>query len=370
MSRYRFDLATPADDARLRRILVETPMPGNIAVSFCREPSYFQAAVVDGNYRQVVTARDSQDGEAVGFGSRSVSERYVNGELLSIGYLSGLRLLAAHRNRGLVARGYAYFQKLHQDGRTQLYLTTIAEGNETGQQILTSGRAGLPGYHRYGSFHTLVIPLRRSMCATLARDMQIRPATVADAPQITTYLREQGPRRQFFPNYEVHDLFNEHGVLRGLQPRDVLLAHRDERLVGILAAWDQHDFRQSVVHGYYGRMRWVRPIYNRWAAWRRLPKLPDPGESFRYLTAALCVVGDDDPAVFESLLRSSLASAASGPADHLMLGLHQSDPLLSIARRYQSACYTTHLYLVCWEDGEALRATLDGRPPYLELGSL
>ena len=43
MSRYRFDLATEADDAALRRVLADTPMPGRIAVSFRREPSYFAA---------------------------------------------------------------------------------------------------------------------------------------------------------------------------------------------------------------------------------------------------------------------------------------------------------------------------------------
>src|SRR5438876_460202 len=50
MSRYRFDLATPADDADLRRVLAETPMPGAITVSFRREPSYFHGAVVAGRF--------------------------------------------------------------------------------------------------------------------------------------------------------------------------------------------------------------------------------------------------------------------------------------------------------------------------------
>src|SRR5437868_6568504 len=152
MSRYRFELATPADDADLRRVLAETPMPGAVTVSFRREPSYFGAAVVDGRFRQVVAARELEDGRVVGFGSRAVGERYVNGRPEPIGYLSNLRLLPAHRNRGLVARGYAYFRKLHGDGKARLYLTTIAEGNAAALTILTSGRAGLPRYHPAGCF--------------------------------------------------------------------------------------------------------------------------------------------------------------------------------------------------------------------------
>src|SRR5947208_16308408 len=105
MTRYRFDLASEADDADLRRVLVETPMAGRIAVSFRREPSYFAAAVVDGHFRQVVAARDAAAGQVVGFGSRSVRSVYVNGRPEAVGYLSSLRLLEAHRNQGLVARG-------------------------------------------------------------------------------------------------------------------------------------------------------------------------------------------------------------------------------------------------------------------------
>lgn len=370
MSRYRFDLATPADDASLRRILAETPMDGHIAVSFRREPSYFRAAAVDGRFRQVVTARDAEQGRPVGFGSRSISRRYVNGAAQDVGYLSSLRLLAEHRNRGLVARGYRYFRQLHADGRTPLYLTTIADGNEASLAILTSGRAGLPVYHPAGKYHTLVLPLGGRSRKVPRRAAEIRPARHEDVPQIVAFLNATGPRRQFFPRYEPHDFFTGEGALAGLEPQDLLLAFRGERLVGTLAAWDQHAFRQSVVHGYRGAMRWTRPAYNAWAAWQGWPRLPDPGKAFHYLTAALGVVEDDEIAVFETLLDGLLIRAAGGAADHLLVGLHERDPLLAAARRRAVACYTTLLYLVCWPDGDETLASLDDRCPYLELGSL
>lgn len=370
MNRYQFDLATPADDAPLRRMLAQTPMEGHISLSFCREPSYFQAAVVDGRFRQTVVARDCRAGELIGFGSRSIGKRFVNGQLHAIGYLSGLRLHPAHRNRGLVARGYRYFRQLHGDGRSSMYLTTIAEGNQTGVRILTSGRAGLPTYHDFGRFHTLAIPLRRRASSNGSAGVDIRPAEVADTRQIVEFLREQGSLRQFFPDYEDHDFFAENGVLHGLRPQDLLLAFRKDRIVGTLAAWDQHAFRQSVVHSYGPALRWLRPLYNGWATCRGMPRLPAPGNPFHYLVAALGVVANDDPVVFELLLQALLSRTSCDAADHLLLGLHERDPLLPIARRYQAACYTTNLYLVCWEDGDALRMSLDDRTPYLELGSL
>jgi hypothetical protein len=366
MSRYRFDLATEADDADLRRVLAETPMPGRIAVSFRREPSYFAAAAVDGRFRQVVAARDADSGRIVGFGSRSVSQRYVNGLPTPIGYLSSLRLLDGHRNRGLVARGYAYFRRLHADGLAPLYLTTIAEGNSVALSLLTSGRAGLPRYHPDGRFLTAAIPVQRSR--SLRSEVSVRSAKIEDRPAILEFLHRVGPRRQFFPCYDADDLFTRDGAFRELRPDDLLLAIRGGAIVGTLGVWDQGGFRQTVVHGYARPLAWARPVYNAWARWSGRPILPGPGDPFRYRFAALPLVADDDAAVFAALLGASLARCEE--ADYLLVGLHESDPLLSVLRHRRATWYTTRLFHVCWDDGEVVRQSLDGRPPYLELGCL
>src|SRR5262245_19014518 len=108
MSRFRFELATEADDADLCEVLRRTPMGGTIQVTFRREPSYFGASPVDGPFRQVVVCRDTQTGRVVGFGLGAVRQVYVNGEPRAVGYLGSLRVLEEYRNLGLVARGYRY----------------------------------------------------------------------------------------------------------------------------------------------------------------------------------------------------------------------------------------------------------------------
>jgi hypothetical protein len=370
MSRYRVELATPADDADLRRVLAETPMPGRITVSFRREPSYFDA-LDDDRSCQVVAARACDDNRIVGFGARSVGARYVNGRLERIGYLSSLRLLEAHRNRGLVARGYRFFRKLHADGRARLYLTTIAEGNRVAVDILTSGRAGLPAYHYLGRYCTAAIPLsRHERVQHPSGPIDIRQACAHDLPNMLRFLESAGPNRQFFPRYQAGDFFTPHGAFRDLAPEDLLLAYRAGKLVGTLAGWDQHRFRQTVVHGYSWPLRWLRPFYNRWARWRGRPALPAPGDPFRYLLAALPVIADADPGVFAALLQTLLRRAASGSWDYLLLGLYETDPLSAVLRKCPAIRYGTRVYAVCWDDGKALYDALDGRPAYLELGCL
>lgn len=370
MGRYRFELATRAEDAELRSILAATPMEGDISLSFRREPSFFDAVADDRHFCQVVICRDSRDGRIVGFGCRSVRTMYVNGAPAPIGYLSGLRVLPEYRNRGLIARGYAFLRQCHGDARTPLYLTTIAEGNERALAILTSGRAGLPTYRFAGNYHTVVISMRRRVPRQATGSVEVREATCDDLHAVLKFLNDAGPRRQFFPCYDASDFFGRRCALRDLAPSDLLLAFRGGQLVGTLGGWDQHAFKQSVVERYASPLRYGRPLYNAWAGLRGWPRLPRPGDSFRYLTAAIPLVSDNDPVIFSALLESLLARAAKGASDFLVIGLHQSDPLLPLVQPFRSGCYLTRTYLVCWDEGESQLKKMDGRPPYLELGCL
>ena len=381
MSHYRFELATLEDDWDLRQVLEATPMEGAISVTFHREPSWFAGAVVDGRFRQVLACRDLQTGRIIGFGCRSVRDVYVNGQPAAVGYLSSLRVLPEYRNLGLVARGYATFRKLHGDGRVPFYLTTIANGNRTALKILTSGRAGLPTYHPAGAYHTIAVPIprRKKRQTDLKRDQgnkttNIRPSSKEDLPQLLDFWATVGSRRDFFPCLEPNDFLSPNGMMRGLCFDQVLLAEQDGRLVGTMAAWDQHGYRQSVVSAYHGGLRWFRWLYNIGAWSMGRPALPRPGDAFHYCMGALPVVAEDEESVFAALLEGLLDRLAGGPCSHLLIGLHEADPLLGVLKRYQVARYLTHLFLVSWpvEDPsiEEARLSLNGRVPYLEAGSL
>ena len=372
MARYQFELASEVDDADLRQILSSTPMEGEVAVTFRREPSYFAASVVEGPFRQVVAARERATNRIIGFGSRSVRTLYVNGAPTPVGYLSSLRLLPGHRNMGLIARGFSYFRELHADGQVDYYLTTIAEGNDRALAILTSGRAGLPHYRFLQRYFTLAIPLRgsRRRHALVNSRLEVRAAGQNDIPEIVAFMSEWGPRRNFFPAYEREDLFGPESSLHQLSVKDVLLATRGSRIVGLLGIWNQAAFRQTVVEGYRGPLRWLLPAYNLWSRLRGRPALPKAGHSLRYLTAALPLVAGGETAILSKLIEHAQQVPGLQEHDYLLVGLAESDPLCSMARRHASASYATRIYLVAWEGSEEFASKLDGRPLYLELGCL
>lgn len=347
-------------------------MDGRISLAFSREPNFFAAAAVDGEFTQVIVGRDRAAGRIVGLGLRAVSPRFVNGSVMPVGYLSSLRVLPEYRRRaGLLVRGYRYLKTLHGDSRTPYYLTTIAADNEPALRTIAAGRADLPRYDSMGNYVTLALSPAHGM--RKGRDDQsatTRLATEADRASIVEFLREHGPRRQFFPAYRERDLFTGGGMLQGLRPQDVVLAWRDGTLVGVLGAWDQSAFKQVVVRRY---SRWLaagRPLYNWAAAWRGLPRLPRAGSSIDACYAAIPVVADDDSRIFRQLLAALCREMAQWRRPLLLLGLHGQDPLLPLARPWSGTEYVTRLHVVSWPDDARPSDALSQRIPYLELGGL
>jgi hypothetical protein len=372
MSRFTFNLATSADDEALGELLSATPMDGTISISFARRPSYFDATAVDGRHVQVAVVRDRDPDRIVGMGYRATSMRYVDREPVAVGYLGGLRLRPEYRGRaGLLAHAYKFLRELHHDRVSAYYLTTIATDNVV-QSVLTSSRAGLPIYHPFGTYHTLIISTSRYARngASHRQPYEIRPARDSDRDSLFAFLNLHGPSRQYFPVYEQHDIFGAGGLLRGLRPDDILLTIQDGQIIGTLGCWDQRAYKQISINHYSPSLSILRPVYNAWATLRRHPVLPPVGATLPVNLAAIPVIRDDCPAVFHALLNATLHQLAAHGERLLLVGLHERDPLLPIAREFAGRTYLTNLYLVYWPEEKPDVDQLRQRVPYLELGSL
>jgi hypothetical protein len=371
MNQFELSLATPADDAGLRELLATTPMEGDVALAFAREPSYFAASAVDGEFVQVVVARHRNSKRIVGMGSRAISKYFVNGSVQSVGYLSALRIVPEYRGHaGLLMRGYRYFRKLHADGHAAYYLTTIAADNKFAIEVLTSQRAGLPTYHPLGRFHTLTISRSQRVRTKRSNSVSVRAATTEDIQRVLSFFHKVGPRRQFFPSYTGGDDAHWLTRLSELQPDSLLLAFDGNELTGSLGVWDQRQFKQTVVAGYSRGLRFIRLAYNALAPLRGKPRLPRIGQPLEMRYAAVFVVADDRPEIAEALLTAATERLRLAGGEFLIVGMHETDPLLTVARRFGGREFTTLLYAVHWPEEGPNFAELMSRVPYLELGCL
>jgi hypothetical protein len=330
-----FRLANRSDDVQLRQLVRETIVPGHIRMAYTREPNFFKAYENSDEDTQVIVAESNE--EIVGVACRSIRKLFVNGTPLAFGYLSGLRLKPSAQNTPTLARGYAFLKQLHEDERTPAYLTTIIEGNDKAKRILTSGRANLPSYKPIGGYLTHVVPVKiRSSKPNSDAHIQIKAATEVCGHELTSFLVEEGGKRQFFP---VHNCNGQTSAIpRSIGLGKLLVAEKGNCIVGTMSVWDQDDCKQSVVAGYSGALRALRPVLNLFLGTRRLHPLPNIGQQLRYGTAAMICIKDNDPSVFTSLLKHTLALAAERGLHQFAVGMHERDPLVPALKGFFMYC--------------------------------
>lgn len=362
------DLATPADDAELRRLLRENPMEGAIRVSLEREPSVALAAAVEGERHATVVAREPMTGRVVGMGSRSVLPAYVGGAPCRLGYLSQLRLDRGHRGRlRAVAGGYALLQGTRRPDEAPFDVTTIVADNRPARRLLEARLPELPAYREIAPFVTVVLQTWRRRRRRFGRLERGAPERL---PEIAACLDRHRRRHEVAPRWTVADLASPERC-QGLSPTDFFLAVVGGEVVGCLALWDQTGFKQVVVRGYAPRLDQLRPWLNRAAGLLGTPRLPEPGEALPHAYLSHVAVDEDDPVVFEALAEAAYDEARARGLAYVVAGFAAGHPFLDVLKKYRPRRYESVLYAVEWD--EPARAALDrlaGRPPHLEVALL
>ncbi|RBP37273.1 hypothetical protein DES53_11411 [Roseimicrobium gellanilyticum] len=326
----RFRLATAEDDAALRRAFAATPMAGGVRLAFEREPSFFDALRVQGDAVQVIVCEDTATREIAGIGTRCLARTFVNGTAQHAGYLSDLRILPRWRKGTVLARGWKFLRELDADDATALYHTAIFAGNADAKAALSQARAGVPQYHPLGAFVTAgVHPSRAKIC--VPSPLRITRGTPAALPRIVEFLNAHNASRQFAPVHRPED-FAVGGRWRDFQTEDFFLVQEGSHILGTAGVWNQSGFKQTRVLGYAGRWRLLYHLSRLSHRVLPIPRLPTPGTLFQFGYASFLAVPSAHPEVFRLLMQALREEASKRGWMHLLLSLHELDPLYPLLK--------------------------------------
>ena len=368
MVELRFGLATASDDAELRARMSADIMPGKIAVSFRREPSFFAGCDVLGRQYQIIKCTDDSSNRIIGLGSRYINSCYINGAERRTGYLADLRIQPEYRGRLALARGYRYLQELHNRDPAPLYLTMILDGNTAAETILTSGRAGLPVYRPAGKIRTPAVFLDTRRRAIPLQGIVCRRARPPDRQKIFSFMALHRPGKQFAQVVHEHDLGSN--TLRGLSIDDFYLAMRGDEIAGVIAAWDQSACRQTHVERYSLGLGLARPFYNLFSAVTPYRPLPSCGEKIPFFYLAFVTIENNDREIFASLLRYVYNDRCRSVWHYFIAGFHESDPLAGVLDDYRGISAAGRLFVVYYPENLPDYARLDGRIPNIEISMI
>lgn len=363
MTKFNAVLATISDDQLLRQCIKNNELKGSISISFETEPSFFDALNVQGKESQVVIVKSEK--EIAGFGIRSIKPMYVNEEIIDVGYLSGLRVNPRFRNNYFLIKGYKFFKELDKDGKVPFYLTTIIDDNEVARKILGSGRAGLPNYIPIDIYSTFVI---KPQSKKIEQKHDIVRGNELSLEEIINFINSEGGKKQFYPYYKISD-FNS-ARLRGISQNDFYIATKGSKIVGVIAKWDQDQFKQTRIIRYNRKMRIAKPFINLASRFLNIPHLPDEGELLHYFHAAFPITKENNTFILSELLSTIASDEENRSYDYFTIGLTKNDPLVEAVKQFSHREYRAKMYVVSFDKTAEDIRFLKGRTPYLELGTL
>ena len=349
-----FDVACKADDAEIRRLLRENPIPGSISLSLEREPDYFADAQWPGKTKQTIVARDQS--RVICVGCCTTRKRYLNGEPRRVGYLSGLRLDARYAGRfDVLRRGYGFFRELQREAPADFYFTSIAEDNQRARSFLERGVRGMPRYQLAGEFVTVLIA---AGCGR--RKERLRRVAAFSSPDLNPPLNEYNRSYQFAPCWEEKEIaaLQQHA---GVQLEGFCFGHESNHVDVCVAIWDQRSYKQTVVRGYAGGLALVRPLFNIWARLTHQPQLPPINSVLaNAFISHLAIRGGVN--ILRDLISELCVEASQHGIELLTLGFDANDPRLEMVRNhFRCREYRSRIYIVSWPRIGGAADELDGR---------
>jgi hypothetical protein len=364
MSRFEFSLAGIDDDQAIRARFAQDWMPGNVSVTFRREPSFFASLKLFGESSDVIKCEDKKSGTLIGFGTRYQRQFFYNGQIITGGYLADLRCEPTYRGLGLLARGYKFLYKLHTENPYQAYYSVIYDGNLSAERILTSGRAGLPQYLDRGLIKTPAIHLDFNLPEIVLPGVTFRAARDSDIPHVIEFLHAEYVKKQFAPVYSMEQ-FKQLAKF-GFKIEDLMLAEARGEIIGTAAAFSPAKFRQTHVERYSRKLSFIRPLYNAASCLTHLKPLPAVGAEIPYFYLIMPAAKENNAKIMDALLRQIYRRYREGPWHYFIPGFHEDDTFANCLKAYRQIAAAGRLYEIIYPGQSRVDGNQTPFAPYIE----
>jgi hypothetical protein len=344
-----FAEAGPGDDADIRRLLREHPMPGAVSVSLEREPSLSVARKLEGGEHRTLACREGAGGALIAVGAVVTRPMLVNGAERRVAYLTQLRLATRARGRrAVIIEGYARMRNLID---ADACFTSILEENTAARRLLERGLPGMPEYRFVSAFHTFVLGRGAGRA-----EGNVRRLSAEDVSGVARLLHESAR------GCALAALWTEEELSRLVSTGTLTLWGVGGSLRGCAGVWDLSAGKQAVVRGYSAALRAARGVINLTAGATGAPHLPAPGEPLRTRFLSHLALAGCTEAESRGLIAAACARARTDGAS-LIAGAAPGHPVHDRLSRHAWSTLRSRIYAVRWNDMPPTPSSwLDYRP--------
>lgn len=364
-------LADPNDAAMNRDLCAlfsRVRLESALSLTQERDPDFFVLPRLhQGPFATAVGLDDH--GQVVGCGTLCVRDGWLGGELIKTGYLCDLRVAPGFRGGKHLARAYKHFMH-HMEARfgAELFTTVIFDSNKAAIAALThrsDKRLDQPVYRPMTPFQMVSVQFTRKRSAP--PHSRVQPARPEDLGPLTDYLASRA-RTRVLGEYLTAERFAERlSLWPGFSLSDFLLAKDGDKIIGCLAPWDTSSFKRTRVLGYRGGMLWQKRAFNAAASLMGFPKLPPPGEPFRFVFLTHLEVDDEDPTILRELLLAAYQRLHGRGLHFMSAFVPRGSPLASAFKGFMTTKTAMTLYAVHRPDSRFSHLDLTTRHPGFEM---
>ncbi|MCL1896003.1 MAG: hypothetical protein FWG03_05595 [Clostridiales bacterium] len=274
-----FRPAAPSDGLEMLRLIESRPAAGgNLRILHTRRPDAYRSYKMECADAEMVLCT-ADDGRLLAQAVCLPRSLYINGEVCTAGYVTGLHIAQGARAdiRKMLDAGYAHT-------RATRFFCSFLDSSRAAYDLFSKRGWVRPicGYTTYMLHPAAIKPVRHGFT--------FRRATPGDSERLLRFYNEFGPGYSYFPAFESLDSFPEPAV-----PDFFLFEDRGD-IIAAGALWDQHAYKQYIVNGYGGAYRlaaFCNPVL-RALHYPPLPKAGSPAR-FAYISFLLCRGGSPGP---------------------------------------------------------------------------
>jgi N-acetylglutamate synthase-like GNAT family acetyltransferase len=330
-----------------------------------RSPDFLEALAFEGTDNTILALYDTQEQRIAATLIGSTKPARMNGQPVTLGYVSSLRVGYDYRHTLVAVRLFRFFKTHCQKSDARIWLFSVFGYNTEGMAFFTKGSANVPVFQQINQSVTYIFKPRRRK--TTSRRI-IRKATPDDIPQLLAFIHETTQNQAFVPEYTAEQLLHGTGLLQDFNLNNLYLAFNNDTLCGTMALWDQSRVRRWKASNYAKPLRLLRQPLNRLLALLGYPELPAPGQPMPYRYLSLVFIQNQDPQLFHQLLNRIITDLRD-KNQVLLFSLAKDNPM-NAAMHYRSIRFQNNLFVGYWQEDRADFDRYDYAKPYLETGAL
>ena len=282
-SKYLYEFVRNCDGEEICEVLETGEFKGNIGLVYSKRPNAVLSVMKDGYDSQIAVARNKYNNKISGMGICTLNKFIVNGQIETIAYLSGFRIL--NGVRGNIIHVYKMFEDYCHENNVKYTYTTILEDNKHALKMFSKKRKNLPDYIKISDY---TVNIFMKNIKYKSNNTCIK-AEEKDYEALKNFIQKEARNKLFFPYIDL-----EKGFFNLTRKDFYILKNKEGEILACGILWNQTNYKQLTVKHYSLKYKIISLFSQIFLKPLKYPVLPKINSYVNYSTLSFVLVKNNN----------------------------------------------------------------------------